>query len=238
MGMNVPNCRLASYNLQKCVGMDLRRRPARSLHVIDALQAQIVVLQEADRRLPPRPTALPHDLIEAHGWRIVPLGQVDGSLGFHGNAILIRPGIRLLAASHIDLPGLEPRGAVRADLLTPIGPLRLVATHLGLIRRYRLMQVASLMRHLAELPPLPTVLAGDLNEWGAMRPYEALCPGYQFVPTQPSFPAPRPVARLDRFAFGPGLKLQAHATHHKRPARVASDHLPVWVELSRDEGFD
>lgn len=59
--------RIASYNLQKCVGLDLRRRPDRSLTVIGQLAAQVVVLQEADRRLAPRPAALPHDMAEAEG---------------------------------------------------------------------------------------------------------------------------------------------------------------------------
>ena len=59
--------RLASYNLQKCVGLDLRRRPDRTLGVINDLKASVVVLQEADKRLPPRPAALPHEMAEADG---------------------------------------------------------------------------------------------------------------------------------------------------------------------------
>ncbi|MEC7962587.1 MAG: endonuclease, partial [Pseudomonadota bacterium] len=47
--MMVQRFRLASYNLQKCVGLDLRRRPGRSLQVIDAISADLVVLQEADK---------------------------------------------------------------------------------------------------------------------------------------------------------------------------------------------
>src|SRR6056297_1038252 len=48
--MKPATLRIATYNLQKCVGLDLRRRPDRSLEVIEALGAQIVVLQEADKR--------------------------------------------------------------------------------------------------------------------------------------------------------------------------------------------
>ena len=40
--------RLASYNIQKCVGLDLRRAPRRILTVLEGLGARIVVLQEAD----------------------------------------------------------------------------------------------------------------------------------------------------------------------------------------------
>jgi endonuclease/exonuclease/phosphatase family metal-dependent hydrolase len=213
--------------------MDLRRRPDRSLSVIGGLGAAIVVLQEADKRLPPRPAALPHEMIEDDGWRILPFGQPGGSLGWHGNAMLVGPGIDLLRSSHIDLPGLEPRGAIRADFETQIGPLRVIGVHLGLIRRYRLLQVATIARTLAGLPTMPTIIAGDFNEWGSDRPMDTLLQGQSFLPARPSFPAPRPVAPLDRFAISDHLRANATGVHIAQPARVASDHLPVWVDLSR-----
>lgn len=231
--MKAASVRIASYNLQKCVGLDLRRRPDRSLQVIGDLGAALVVLQEADKRLPPRPAALPHEMAEAQGWRVVDFGEPGGSLGWHGNAMLIRPGIEIVETAHVDLPGLEPRGAIRADLETPLGPLRVVGTHLGLIRRYRLMQLRAIMRHLARLGPMPTVLAGDFNEWGPARALDNATPGLLILPERPSFPAPRPVAPLDRFAISGELRALAHGTHSARPARVASDHLPVWAELAR-----
>ena len=59
--------RIASYNIQKCVGLDFRRQPQRILQVIESMQADIVVLQEADKRLPPRPAALPHFMLDEAG---------------------------------------------------------------------------------------------------------------------------------------------------------------------------
>ena len=231
--MKPPPLRIATYNLQKCVGLDLRRRPDRSLQVIDALSAQIVVLQEADKRLPPRPAALPRDMAEAEGWRVIRFGEPGGSLGWHGNAMLVRPAIRVERSSHIDLPGLEPRGAILADLATPLGPLRLIGLHLGLIRRYRLLQLSAIMRHLRGLTTRPTVLAGDFNEWGPARALDSATPGLRILSTRPSFPAPRPVAALDRFALSHELSALGHGTHVQSPARVASDHLPVWIDLTR-----
>lgn len=234
--MKAQTIRIASYNLQKCVGLDLRRRPDRSLQVISALDAGIVVLQEADKRLPPRPAALPHEMAEADGWRVAGFGLSggarSGSLGWHGNAMLLRDDISLLDTAHIELPGLEPRGAIRADLMTPIGPLRVVGAHLGLIRRYRLLQLQTIMRHLRRLPPRPTVLAGDFNEWGSAQALDAATKGLAILPERPSFPSPRPVAALDRFALSPELRALAHGTHRDAPARVASDHLPIWADLT------
>ncbi|MGB0968912.1 MAG: endonuclease/exonuclease/phosphatase family protein, partial [Halocynthiibacter sp.] len=51
--------RIASYNIRKCIGLDRRRDPHRTAGVIQALRADIVLLQEADKRLGARPAALP-----------------------------------------------------------------------------------------------------------------------------------------------------------------------------------
>lgn len=227
-----PVLRLATYNLQKCVGLDLRRRPDRTLSVIAALKADIVVLQEADKRLAPRPAALPHGMAEQAGWQVVRFGT-SASLGWHGNALLIRPGLFVLETSQMDLPGLEPRGAIRADLGTPLGAIRLVGLHLGLVRRDRLAQVREIMRHLDHLPPCNTILAGDFNEWASQSALDSTVRGLRFVPTPPSYPAPRPVARLDRIAHSPALQARASGHHRAKPAHIASDHLPVWADLAR-----
>ncbi|OUS20947.1 endonuclease [Litorivita pollutaquae] len=231
--MEPPSLRIASYNLQKCVGLDLRRRPERILQVIGHIGAEITVLQEADKRLPPRPAALPHAMVEDEGWRVVDFGEHGASLGWHGNAMLLRDSVQVIETAHVDLPGLEPRGAIRADVQTSIGPLRVIGVHLGLIRRYRVMQIAAVERHLRELPPMPTVLAGDCNEWGSLRALDTMAQSLRFLPSKPSFPALRPVAALDRFGLSDDLTAKDQGVHRVRPAHIASDHLPVWVDLQR-----
>jgi len=230
--MNAQRLRIASYNLQKCVGMDMRRRPDRSLVVIGALGADVVVLQEVDKRLPPRPAALPHDMVEQEGWAILPFGAPGGSLGWHGNAMLVRPGMGIARTRHLDLPGLEPRGAVLAELETGLGPVRIVGLHLGLVRRFRRLQVAAIQRHLARLPAMPTVWAGDFNEWGNAGTLISGLPDLRFAATPPSYPALRPVARLDRIAHCRNLRVTATDAHDAKPAHIASDHLPVWADLA------
>ncbi|WP_425043902.1 endonuclease/exonuclease/phosphatase family protein [Primorskyibacter sp. S87] len=223
--------RVASYNIQKCVGLDLRRRPERILKVIDRIGAQVQVLQEADKRLPPRPAALPHFALEEAGWNIADLGGA-GSLGWHGNAVIWRgEGISLRETGHIKLPGLEPRGAVRVDFETPIGPLRVMGMHLGLISHFRQQQVLHLVREMEDLPALPTVWAGDFNEWSTIPVLDRWAPSMRFLPARPSFPAAQPMGSLDRIALGKGLDAAGHGVFSERPAHIASDHLPVWADL-------
>lgn len=224
--------RLASYNIQKCIGMDLRRQPRRILTVLDGLGASVVLLQEADKRLPPRPAALPHFVLDEAGWSVADLGGA-GSLGWHGNAVIWRhDGIALTGMAHIALPGLEPRGAVRVEFDTPIGPLRVIGTHLGLLTRFRRQQVLHLVQELARLPQMATVVAGDFNDWSTGKTLEHWAPDLRFLARHASFPAPRPVGALDRIALGHGLTAVANGVYDARPARIASDHLPVWADLA------
>ncbi len=226
-----PRLRLASYNICKCIGLDLRRMPRRILQVLDGLGADLVVLQEADKRMAPRPAALPHFVLDEAGWQIADLGGA-GSLGWHGNAVIWRgKGLVLRSMGHITLPGLEPRGAVRVEFDTPIGPLRVIGTHLGLLARYRHRQVLHLVQQLCLLPEMPTVLAGDFNEWSRQAVLDRLAPDLTFLPARPSFPAPRPVGALDRIALSSGLAATDHGVHGERPAHIASDHLPIWADL-------
>jgi len=231
--------RLASYNIRKCVGMDLRRKPRRILNVLDGLGAGLVVLQEADKRLPPRPAALSHFVLDEAGWQVADLGGA-GSLGWHGNAVIWRhDDIKLRQMGHIALPGLEPRGAVWVEFDTQLGPLRVVGAHLGLLARSRRQQVQHLVQALSDLAPMATVIAGDFNDWSKGRALERWATGLQFAPPLASFPSPHPLGALDRIALDQtaltqGLALAQHGVYDARPAQIASDHLPVWVDLVKN----
>lgn len=223
------NLRLASYNMRKCVGLDRRRSPFRNLEVINSIEADVVALQEADRRLGKRPAALPRDMITSYSdFTPIDLDETGVSLGWHGNAILLRDGLQVHDIQRLTLPGLEPRGAVIAD----IGPLRLVAVHLGLIRRYRLLQMKAIIAALALLTPKPTIITGDFNEWSTARGMEPL--KQQFTVHSPglSFHAARPVAALDRFVISKDVHLKTAGVLQTPQAKRASDHLPIWADVT------
>ncbi|TMV81146.1 metal-dependent hydrolase, partial [Thioclava sp. BHET1] len=108
MQETVRDLRIASYNIRKCLGLDRRRNPERTLRVIKALGADVVALQESDRRLGPRPAALTRSIIESQSdYQPLPFATNDVSLGWHGNAILVRPGVALQDLHRLDLPSLE-----------------------------------------------------------------------------------------------------------------------------------
>ncbi len=219
---------LLTYNIRKAVGLDRRRDPHRILEVITQADADVVVLQEADRRLGPRIAALPHQMIEDESdYAIVPLATNDVSLGSHGNAILVRRGIDFANPARTPLPGLEPRGAVSVEIA---GKLQVFGCHLGLLRRYRHQQMHRLANELHNLP-LPAVILGDFNEWSAHCGFEPLDRDFDIHAFGNSFHTSRPVAALDRLVISKGVEICAGHVLHTPLTRVASDHLPVWTRV-------
>lgn len=226
--------RIASYNIQKGMGHDMRRRPRRTLAVLRELRADVVVLQEADRRFGERMAAVPERMIEKLSpYRPADVRARPGSIGWHGNAILLRKGMTVRKTDRLDLPYLEPRGAVVAVVELDAGPLIVVGAHLALTSGWRTKQAESLAE-FAERAEMPLVLCGDLNEWtpdggrGLAPLAEALT---EHAPGN-TFPAFRPVAPLDRVYHCGALRVEARV-HDSPLARVASDHLPIVAEVSR-----
>ena len=62
-----PSITVASYNVRKAIGTDRRRNPQRVLDVLHEMDADVVALQEADKRFGGRGAAVPHELIDDHG---------------------------------------------------------------------------------------------------------------------------------------------------------------------------
>lgn len=226
--------RLASYNIRKAVGLDWRRRPDRILHVLDEIGPDVAVLQEADKRLGQRPAAIPHVLLETHG-RYLPLDPGPGpSLGWHGNAILLAPGVRGEVLERLTLPGIEPRGALLARVEVEGGmAVLLVAAHLGLNLGSRHRQMAAILAAAAR-HRLPMVLAGDLNERRIARLLDPLGGDLRAITPGATFHAARPVVALDHLILRGPVGAARCAVHHSALARVASDHLPIWADLRID----
>ena len=226
--------KVASYNMRKAIGLDRRRDPGRVLDVLAEIDADIVALQEADRRFGTRASAIPLPMLAEHSpYAAVELGGREHSIGWHGNAMLIRRDrVDVVSSDPLHLPTLEPRGAIAAVLSVGGVRLRIVGMHLDLsgLRRHR--QALAVTAHLGQCDPLPTVLMGDLNAWrdGAASLRE-LSAGHRMLPTGKSFHARRPMAPLDRIFVSPDLSLVECGVHHSAAASVASDHLPIWAVL-------
>lgn len=213
--------------------MDRRRDPERIMAVLRELHADVIALQEADRRIGAREAVLPRALLDDSPWRVVPVAKRPQSMGWHGNALLVRRDLAIAEYHALDLPTIEPRGAACAVLTIGGEKYRVIGTHLDLSGLRRRDQVRSLIRFATEQGAMPTVILGDFNQWGvgtgAMREFAGewgqLAPG-------PSYPSRRPIARLDRIVHCGGWHCEAASVHHSALASVASDHLPIHADLT------
>ncbi|MDR6115931.1 endonuclease/exonuclease/phosphatase family metal-dependent hydrolase [Sphingomonas sp. SORGH_AS789] len=228
--------KVASYNIRKGIGADRRRNPDRILDVLREVDADIIALQEADRRFGEREGVIPLHLLDEHSaWKPIVYGMKARSLGWHGNTILVRKSTEILDFEAIHLPSLEPRGAVMADLRTTAGVLRVVGMHLDLSGLWRRRQAAAIISHLTScIDRHPTVMMGDLNEWtraaGCLRDFTR---DFTLAETGPSFHARRPIGRLDRIMVSPELRIADCGVHATATSRKASDHLPIWAMIGR-----
>lgn len=232
--MGETDIKIASYNIRKAIGTDRTRRPLRILNVLEEIDADIVVLQEADRRFGKRNAAIPEFLIENHSdYRPVPLDVQRDSMGWHGNAILVRSNIEVQHHDIIHIPYLEPRGVIMSTLKCGNRSLCVFGMHLDLSGLWRTRQahvIAELAREQQQQHP--TVLAGDLNEWRRNAGcFKAFGNHFSVLDCGRSFHSQRPVARLDRIMHCDRLEAVQCGVHHSSLASQASDHLPVWAKL-------
>jgi len=224
----VPN--IVSYNVHGCRGRDGRHDIARCAAVVARLRPVIVGLQEVDSRDGRDAWAIFESKLKMHA---IPGPTLLGARGRYGSLLLTR--FPCLAVHHHDIAVVnrEPRRAIDARLATPLGPLRVLVTHLGLgwrERRDQLNRLAELLH--ADWSGAPVLVLGDLNVWWrpgkvGRRLHPAL--GHAGLPW--SFPSGRPLLPLDQIWCYP-QQLIAKTTADTSPeARIASDHLPLVAEL-------
>ncbi|MGH6761970.1 MAG: endonuclease/exonuclease/phosphatase family protein [Phyllobacterium sp.] len=222
---------IASYNVHKCVGMDKQFSPDRIAHVIGEIDADIIAIQEADKRFGERAGLLDLARLERE-YSLVPVrvaSRSSKSHGWHGNLLLFREGV-VRNVHQLNLPGVEPRGALVVDLDLAAGPLRVIAAHLGLLKSSRSQQAEAILAAVGDAQTRPTVLIGDLNEWrmGKRSSLRMLKPVFDHTAgVVPSFPSRFPVLALDRVLGNPYNLVSSIEVHDTPLARVASDHLPI-----------
>ncbi|RYE85105.1 MAG: endonuclease [Hyphomicrobiales bacterium] len=227
--------KVASYNIRKSIGTDRRRQPERIMQILAEVNADVVALQEVDRRFGARVSTLSAETIVDHSdYMPVRFGIRQESLGWHGNALLVRKGIEVLDQKRIDIPSFEPRGAVLADIRIGGTLVRIIGMHLGLMGTTRLKQAQAIVGYLEQVEgKAPTVIMGDLNQWapdgGCLSQFAV---HHSVIAPGPSFHSRRPMLGLDRIITSRDIALVEAGVHTSPLASRGSDHLPVWARLN------
>jgi endonuclease/exonuclease/phosphatase family metal-dependent hydrolase len=228
--------RVATWNIHRGRGAFGPFRPQRIAAVLAEIRPDLVALQEAQHYLRRGTDMLDYAAI-ARDLGLAPLraAEAPSHAGWRGNVVLARQGAVLRHGPlGLRLGGLEPRGALLAELDLGEGPFRLLACHLSLGAARRRAQAAALLAAMESGAgaAIPTLLLGDLNEWrehgsalAVLRP--VFGPGARVA----SFPAFRPRLALDHVLAMPSAPAGV-AVHDTPAARRASDHLPLLATWS------
>ncbi len=223
---------VATWNIHMGRGADGRRDLERTAAVIRALEIDCIGLQEVENHHHPGGDDLTR-LAAATGLQAVPGPTLFKPGGDYGNALLSRWPVLRVERHDLSVPGREPRGLLIAHLQTPELRLQVAVTHLGLRPAERRRQVATILGHLPGDPTVPLLLLGDFNEWLLWgRPLRWLHHRFRPAPAPRTFPARRPLLRLDRILASEALRLHQVRAVATAASRLASDHLPVVAQVA------
>jgi len=233
--------RVLSWNVHSLRGTDGRRDAERVARVIAELAPDVAGLQEVGGMLDPDGPADAAALLGGLTGMQSAFGPTMHFRGHpYGNGILTRHPIRATRTYDLSVPGREPRGCLRADVDVGDARVHFFAAHLGLHWRERRRQAAQLLsadilRDAALEHPL--VLVGDFNSlsnragvprWLRRQLVDCARSARNEGPTFPSW---FPLLRLDHAYVDAAFRVLGCEVVRSAPARLASDHLPLLVEL-------
>jgi len=235
---------IMTYNVHSCIGNDGKNMPMRIAKIIAALHPDIVALQELDVGL-----SRTGGVDQAHliARELNMFFHFHPSLhiqkGRYGNAILSRYPIHPVKAGALPSRRKEPRrGALWVEVDLRGHTIQVINTHLGLTPVRRRTQSATLLGAdwLGSprcLPPV--VLCGDMNATPGSQVHhnfsqklvdaQLLLPG-NHRPRR-TWPSITPFLRLDHVFLSPDIIVRNCRVPRSMNAKMASDHLPLLVEV-------
>ncbi|SEI04529.1 Metal-dependent hydrolase, endonuclease/exonuclease/phosphatase family [Rheinheimera pacifica] len=238
--------RVMTYNVHSCIGLDGKVDVERVARVIAQANPDVVALQELDvgrdRSLGLDQAQLIARYLEME-FHFHPAMHMEEER--YGDAILTHLPLRLVKAGPLpglaDRPKLEPRGAIWAAVQFNGQEVQIINTHLGLQPRERLAQIDCLLGKdwLGHADCRgPVVLCGDLNAQPNSQVCRRITAQLQDSQTllaqhRPAgtFPSRFAALRIDHIFVSQAVAVTAVDIPSSQLAKVASDHLPLLVQL-------
>jgi endonuclease/exonuclease/phosphatase family metal-dependent hydrolase len=236
--------RLLTYNIHKGIGgRDRLYRLPRIIEVIENENPDLLCLQEVDRGVPRSRSHDQPKLLAEHFFSTGCTFQLNVRLkkGGYGNLLLSRWPFAERHSISLGLPGKKARGAQLAITDSPEGSFRFINLHLGLGEQERHQQIQHLLSHhlFRRSAALPTIIAGDTNDWRNTLAESSLAEnGFRHcthpIPRYRTFPAYLPVGSLDKVFSNSGIHVSNLRVVRSKVAKAASDHLPLVVDFHCD----
>ena len=244
--------RLLTYNIHRAIGLDRRFKPDRIEQIIQAYDPDIVLLQEVDEGVPrSRELAMAKEIAASLGYPHYAMGHnVTLRKGHYGNATLSRFPIQRERNIDLTIDNKKRRGCQHTSILIDSVAgnqyqLEVFNLHLGLSAQERQKQASMLMRsrEYKDLDPhTPCIIGGDFNDWlSRLRALYVEAMGLHCatdqathrggVSSMKTYPSFSPRGGLDRIYYRGNLQLDAVKKCKHQLAKVASDHLPIYVDF-------
>lgn len=233
--------RIATYNIHKGRGIDGRVRVERILTVLRDIDADIIALQEVvvnphGRTIQSNQARfLAEELGHSYHFAETRLHR----LGWFGNMTLSRWPIESAHQIDLSVAGRRPRGALRTDIRVDRMLLHVFNVHLGTAMRERHAQAKLIDERLLKVLDISghRVVLGDFNDWNhglvtqTLRQAFNLTDLAQHLPRTRAYPAILPLLHLDHIYLDHHLKIEKARFHRTRRSLIASDHLPLVVDV-------
>lgn len=220
---------VATYNIHRGIGIDQHNDLPRVADVIREIDADIVGLQEVVCGK----TQLERLMHLMPEYVVTPGPTVERRDGYFGNAMLTRNlHVKATRSSELTVIRREPRRALDMILNFNGHEIRAIVTHLGLRAHERLAQTKILIGALeGEVRDLVLLMA-DFNEWNPFsRSLHYLDEWFGGGYALRSYPSYFPLFALDQVRVKPFGAMVNAFVHKSKLSRVASDHLPVVIEV-------
>ncbi len=230
--------RVLTYNIHHGEGVDGRTELTRLAGIISASNADIVALQEVDRKTTrTKGVDQAAELGALTGLNFSYGKAMDYQGGAYGQALLSRWALEEFTVHPLPNPAkVEPRIAISAVVRPPGLPaVRVIGTHLDASRddAARRQQAVALNDLFAKDDTL-TILLGDLNarpETPVIQTLFQVWADASVASPSPTIPSKKPTGRIDYVLLRPaGVWRVISST--VLPEAVASDHRPLLVELA------
>ena len=216
--------RIASYNIKA-----LRQDRAAVVAVLLDLDADVVGIQES--------THWP-----VRRWRLARLARDAGlevavtGWGARETSLLVRPGLEVTGRQRIPLPwkvGRTRRGIAAAT----VAGVPVIVVHLSLDPAERQRHLTIIQGVLTRYGPDRVVVVGDLNEEPGGAGWTALTAHLTDAAARagPTFPSANPGRRIDAILVGARHRVIKSRARHDQVARLASDHCPLYCDITRDD---
>jgi endonuclease/exonuclease/phosphatase family metal-dependent hydrolase len=229
--------RIVTYNVHKCRGLDGRTHPGRVASVLERLKPDMVALQEVIGAGTHRKGQ--EEEISDHLGMVSMLAPARTLRGHpYGNALLSRLPIKYHGTYDLTEAGREPRFLQRADISLQGHRIHIYNVHLGTSRKERTRQTWKLIHFLSD-PAVrgPKILLGDFNEWRKGPATELLAESFQsldlfpFLRWRRTYPGILPIFHVDHIYYQGQVEIIKVTVPRTLTTFVASDHMPILVEL-------